>query len=190
MLGDDAADVLGEDFLDGKGESVHDVLAEVGLNMVLLKPVMSDKLALAVADGNTWIAVGLATVKLLDVLFVIVANILAECGLFMELGLLPLRAVGVSYVVGALMPCFENRHSVLVVLYNHETRVCEGAVETIRIVLWICVGPRILSHDKRMMWLDIPVIQHPFNGDMEEAECGISVQEDNELVLFDVVCQC
>ena len=84
---------------------MHDVFPEVDLDIALVEPVMADELALAVADFNTREAIGLATLKLLDVLLVVVADIFTEGGLLVESRLLPLRAVCVSGVVGALVSC-------------------------------------------------------------------------------------
>ena len=168
---------------------MHDVVSEIHLDVALLEPVMSDEFALAVADFDSRKAVGLATVKLLDVLLVIVANVLAKSRLLVEARLLPFRAVCVARVVGAFVPRLEDGHGLLVVLYNHEAGVCVCAVEAVRVVLGLLLAPGVFCHDEGMMRLDVPVVQHPFNGHVEEAESGICVEEDDELVVLDVVCE-
>ena len=183
------ANVFGKDFLDGKRERIHNVLSEVNLDVALVEPVMADELALAVADFDAGKAVCFCAFELLDVVLVVVPDVFAKSRLLVKAGLLPLGAVCVAGIVGALVPCFEDGHSVLVVLHNHEARVDVGAVEAIRVVLRLLCGPGVLCHDKRMVWLDVPVVEQPLNGHVEEAECGVCVEEDNKLVVFDVVCE-
>lgn len=105
FLIEDHALLLREQLLDRVGDGVHDVFTVVELDKVLLEPVVTDELALAVADLDAGETVCLATVELLDVLLVVIADVLAERGLLVELGLLPLRAVGVADVVRAFVPC-------------------------------------------------------------------------------------
>lgn len=173
-----------------KREGVHDVLAEVHLNVALLEPVVADELALAVADFDTGEAVGLAALKLLDVLLVVVADVFAESGLLVEAGLLPLRAVCVAGVVGALVPCLQNGQGLLVVLDNHEAGVGVGTVEAVGIVLGLFCAPRVFGHDERMVRFHVPVVEHPFDRDVQEAESSIGVEEDDEFVVLNVVCKC
>lgn len=158
--------VLCKDLLYGKRNCLHDIFPEVNLDIALVEPVMADELALAVADFDTREAIGLATLKLLDVLLVVVADIFTKGGLLVESRLLPLRAVCVSGVVGALVPCLQDGHSVLVVLYNHEASVGVGAVEAIRVVLRLLLAPGIFSHDEGVVRLDIPVVEHPLDGNV------------------------
>lgn len=189
LLDYDAARVLGEDFLDWQRDGVHDVLAEIRLDVRLLEPVVADEFALAIADFDTWVAVGLAAVELLDIVVPVVADVLAESGLFVKLGLFPLRAVGVPDIFRTFMPGLEHRHSELVVLDYHKTGVSVGAVESIRVVLRLIRVPRVLGHDERMRGFDVPVVEHPLNRNMEEAENGVSVEEDDKLVVLDVIGQ-
>ncbi len=189
MLVYDTAGVLCENLLNWKRKGLHDVFPEINLDVALLEPVMADELALAVADFDTREAVGLATLKLHDVFPVVVADVLAESGLLVEAGLLPLRAVCVAGVVGALVPRLENGHGLFVVLYDHKAGVGVGAVETIGVVLGLVWAPGIFRHDERMVRLDVPVVEHPFDGNVEEAESSIGIEEDNKLVVVDVVCE-
>lgn len=151
MLGDNTSDVLSEDLLNGKSNGVHDVLAEIGLDVVLFEPVVSDESALAIACGHTRIAVGLAAFKLFNVLLVIVADVFAKGGLLVEPGLFPLRTVCVTSIIWAFVPRLQDGHSVLVVLHDHEAGVGQGAIETIRVVLRLRFRPRVLCHDERVV---------------------------------------
>jgi hypothetical protein len=166
---------------------LHNVLPEINLDIALVEPVVADELALAVADFDTGEAVGLSALELHDVLLVIVAYVLAESGLLVETGLLPLRAVCVAGVVRALVPCLENGQGLLVVLHNHEAGVGVGAVEAIGVVLGLLCAPWVLGHDERVVRLDVPMVEHPLDGHVQEAESSIGVEEDDKLVVLDVV---
>ena len=185
----DTADVFRKDFLYRKSNGVHDVLAEINLDVALVEPVMADELALAVADFYAGETVCFGAFQFFDVVLVVVADVLAKSRLFVEARLLPLRAVCVARVVRALVPCLEDRHGVCIVLHNHEASISVGAVEAIRVVLWFLGSPRVLCHYKRVLRLDVPVVEHPLDWDVQEAECGIGVEENNELVVLDVVCE-
>jgi hypothetical protein len=189
LLLNDASNILGENLLYRKGDGVHYVVSVIQLDIALLEPVVADELALAIADFDTRKAIGLAAGELHDGLFVIVADVFAESRLLVEPWLLPLRAVCVSCVVGAFVPRFEDGHGVCVVLHDHESRVGVGAVEAVRVVLGLVRAPGIFGHDEGVVWLDVPVVQHPFDGNVEEAEGGVGVEEDDELVILDVVCE-
>jgi hypothetical protein len=175
--------------LDGVGQGIHRVLGEILLDEALVEPVVTNELALAVADFDTWETVGLAAVEFFDVVLVVVADVFAKGRLLVELGLLPLGAVCIANIVGTLVPSLEDGHGVLVVLDNHETGVGVGAVETVRVVLGLSGIPGVLCHDKRVLRLDVPVVQHPLDGEMDEAEGSVGIEEDNEFVVFDVVGQ-
>jgi hypothetical protein len=190
LLRNDAADVVCENLLDGKCDGLHNVLVEVLLDVGLVEPVVTDEFALAVADLDTGIAVSLSAVKFLDVVLVIVTDVLAKCRLFVELGLFPLRAVGIFDVIGTLVPILENGHGVFVVLNNHESSVGVRSVESIRVILRLLRVPRVLGHDERMLGLNIPVVEHPLDRNVQETECSISIEEDNKLIILDVVCEC
>lgn len=77
-LGDDVANVLCVQLLDGKRDGVHNVLSEIVLDQVFFEPVVADELALAVADLNTGESICLTAIELLDVVLVVVANVLAK----------------------------------------------------------------------------------------------------------------
>jgi hypothetical protein len=188
-LVEDNARFLSKRLLNRVGQGVHRVLGEVLLDQALVEPVVTNELALAVADFDSWETVGFAAVELLDVVLVVVADVFAKGGLLVELGLLPLGAVLVSNVVWTLVPGLENGHCVLVVLHNHEAGIGVGAVETVGVVLGLSGIPGILGHDKRVLRLDVPVVQHPLDGEMDEAEGSVGIEEHDEFVVFDVVGQ-
>jgi hypothetical protein len=156
---------------------------------VLLEPVVADELALAVADLDSRETVCLAAVKLLDVVFVVVADIFSECRLLVEPRVLPLGAVCVPDVVWAFVPRLEDGHCVVVVLDNHEARVGVCAIEAVRVVLRRLRVPGVFGHGNGVLGLDVPVVQHPLDGDVQEAEGSVGVEEDDKLVLLDVVRQ-
>jgi hypothetical protein len=156
---------------------------------VLLEPVVADELALAVADFDSRKAVCLTAVKLFDVVFVVVTDVLSEGRLLVEPRVLPLRAVCVPDVVWAFVPRLENGHCLVVVLDDHESGVGVRAVEAVRVVLGRLRVPGVFGHGDGVLGLDVPVVQHPLDGDVQEAEGGVGVEEDDELVLFDVVGQ-
>ena len=189
FLVEDYAFLLRKELLDWVGNRVHDVFAVVEFDEVLIEPVVADEFALAVANLDAREAVRLAAVELLDVLLVVVADVLAECRLLVELGLLPLRAVGVSDIVGAFVPRLENGHDLLVVLNDHKTGVGVCAVETVGVVLRLFRIPRVLRHDERVVRLDVPIVHHPLHGKVHEAKSRIGIEENNELVILDQVGQ-
>jgi hypothetical protein len=188
-LGNNLANILRKQLLNGHRDGVHHVLAEVVFDQVLLEPVVADQFALAVADFNAGEAVGLAAVELADRVFVVVPDVFAKRGLLVEAGLLPLRAVGVAHVVGAFVPGFEDGERGSGVLHNHEARVGVGAVKAVRVVLRGLGVPGVFGHGDGVFGGDLPVVEHPFDGNVQEAEGGIGVKEDNEFVLLDVVGQ-
>jgi hypothetical protein len=183
----DAAYIFSEDSLNGHRDGIHQVFSKIDLDEVFLEPVVADELALAVADFDAREAVCFAALELLDIVAIIVSDVFTKSRLFVELWLFPLRAIGVTHVVGAFVPRLENRHSVFGVLYDHEAGVGIGAVETIRVELWLFGGPWVLGHGDGMIRRDIPVVHHPLDGNVQEAKCGIGVEEDDEFVVFDVV---
>lgn len=186
---DDTAAIFREELLYRHCESIHHVFPVVNLDQVLFEPVVPDKLALAVVLLNTWKAVRFTTVELLDVCSIIVAEEFAKGRLLMEPGLLPLRAIGIAHIIWTFVPRLQDLHCVLRVLYNHEASVCQRAIESIRIVLWLFRVPWVFSHGDGVLGRDIPVVEHPLDWYMEEAERGVSVKEDNKFVVLDVVCQ-
>jgi hypothetical protein len=188
-LGDDAANVFSEKLLDWQSDGIHHILLVVVLDEMLLKPVMPDEFALAVADLYSWEAICLAAVKLLDVVFVVVADVFTKSRLLMEPRLLPLRAIGVSYIVRALVPRLQDRHRVRGVLHNHEARVGICAIEAVGVVLGAFGVPWVLCHGYRVLRLNVPVIQHPLNWNVEESKSGVSVEKNDEFVILDVVGQ-
>lgn len=107
----------------------------------------------------------------------------------MEARGLPIGAVGVAHVIRAFVPGFENGQGVGGVLHDHEAGISVGAVEAIRIELGRLWVPGVFGHGDGVGGLDVPVVQHPLNGHVQEAEGGIGVEEDNKLVLLDVVCE-
>jgi hypothetical protein len=188
-FGDYMTNVLSEEFLDGHSDGVHHVLSKVVLDQVLLEPVVANKLALAVADLDSWKAVCLTAVKLLNVVFVVVADVFSKGRLFVEPRVLPLRAVCVPDVVWAFVPRLENGHCLVVVLDDHEPGVGVRAVESVRVVLGRLRVPGVFGHGDGVLGLDVPVVQHPLDRDVQKAEGGVGVEEDDELVLLDVVGQ-
>jgi hypothetical protein len=148
---------------------------------------MSDKLAHTVRHSNTRESVRLSARQLLNRALVIVAHVFAECGLFVKFGHLPLGAVLVFYVVGALVPVLEKWHDSGIVLHGHEAGVCVCAIEAVGVVLRLLRVPGVEGHGDAVFGLDIPVVQHPFYRQMHEAEGGICVKEDDELVVLDLV---
>jgi hypothetical protein len=156
---------------------------------VLLEPVVANELALAVADLDSRKAVCLTAIKLLDVIFVVVSNVLSEGRLLVESRVLPLGTVCVPNIVGAFVPRLEDGHCVVVVLDNHEARVGVRAVEAVRIVLRRLRVPGVFGHGNGVLGLDVPVVQHPLDRDVQEAEGSVGVEEYDELVLLDVVRQ-
>lgn len=188
LLVDDAADIFGKDFLHGQGDGVHDVVAKVLFHFLLAEPVVADEFA--GAGFHVWVAVGFAALEFFDVLLVVVADEFTERGLLVELGLLPLRAVGVAHIVGAFVPGFEDGEGIFVVLHDHEASVSESAVEAVRVVLRFGGGPGVFGHDHGVVRFDVPVVEHPFDGDVEEAEGSIGVQKYDEFVILDVIRQC
>ncbi len=148
---------------------------------------MADKSALTITNVDSGVSICLAAFEFFNVIIVIVADVFAKGGLFVKFGLLPLGAFGVSYIVGAFVPCLQNLHDLVIVLNNHEAGVCIGAVKAIRVVLWRVGIPRILGHYNRVLRLDIPVVHHPLHRYVQETECGIGVQEDDKLVVLDQI---
>jgi len=189
-LRNDMTNVLSEELLDRHCDGVHHVLLEVILDQVFLEPVVTDELSLAVADLDTGEAVGLSTVKLLDVRFVIVADVFAKRGLLMEPRSLPLRAVCVAYVIWAFVPGLKNRHYLRCILDDHEASVGVCAVKAVRVVLRRLWVPWVLGHCDSVTLFNIPVIQHPLDGYVEEAESSVGIEKYDELVVLDVICQC
>lgn len=171
----------------GQGDGVHDVVLQVLFYLLLLEPVVADVFALAVGDLDAREAVGLGALQLLNVVCVVVADVLAKCRLLVELWHLPLGAALVAGVVGALVPVFEDLHRVGVVLDNHEASVGVGAVEAIRVELRRRGVPGIQGHGETVFWLDLPVVEHPFERKMLEAEGSVCVKEDDELVVANVL---
>lgn len=187
---DDAAvSVFGKQLLYRHCDGVHDVLAKVDLDQVLLEPVVANELALAITDLNTRIAVRFPTVQFLHVVFIIVADVLAKRRLLMELRCLPLRAIGVACVLGTFVPCLQHGHRDVGILNDHEASVCVRAVEPVRIELWLCGRPRIFCHGECVLRCDVPIVHHPLDRDVEEAEGRIGVKEHNEFVVLDMICQ-
>lgn len=90
LFGDDAANIVGEKLLNGKGDGVHYVVLKIFLDLLFLKPVVANKFALAIADSDARKAVGLTTLEFLDILFVVVADVLSESRLLVKFRLLPL----------------------------------------------------------------------------------------------------
>jgi hypothetical protein len=189
LLLNNASDILRKNLLNRQRNSMHNVIPIIQLDITFLKPIVAHKFALAIANLHTRKPIRLAALKLLDILFVIVANVLAERGLLVKTRLLPLRAVCISCVVGALVPRFEDGHGVFVVLHDHEARVGVGAVKAVGVVLRLVCAPGVFGHDEGVVRLNVPVVEHPFDGDVQEAEGGIGVEEDNELIVLDVVCE-
>jgi len=107
----------------------------------------------------------------------------------MELGHLPLGAALVARLVGTLVPIPQDFHCVVVVLDHHEAGVCVGAVETVRVVLWRLFLPGVKCHGKAVLGLDLPVVKHPLEREVLEAEGSICIEEDDELVVLDVLGQ-
>lgn len=186
-LGNDAADVFREDSLYGHSDGVHDILAEVNFDEMLFEPVVSNEFPLAIARFYAGEAICLSAVKLLDVFLVVVANVLAEGRLLVKPRLFPLRAIGVTNIIWTFVPSLQNGHGVLCVLHDHETSVGVGTIESIRIVLRLFLAPWIFGHGDGVFGGDIPVVHHPFDRYVEEAECGIGVKEDDEFIVFDVI---
>jgi hypothetical protein len=87
------------------------------------------------------------------------------------------------------VPGFEDGERGGGVLNDHEARVGVGAVEAVRVVLRGFGVPGVFGHGDGVFGGDFPVVEHPFDGNVQEAEGGIGVEEDNELVLLDVVGQ-
>lgn len=85
------------------------------------------------------------------------------------------------------MPILEYLHGVFIVLYDHEAGVGIGTVETIRVVLRFLLVPGVERHGKGMFGLDLPVVEQPFDGQVQPAEGSIGVQEDDKLVVFYLV---
>lgn len=50
--------------------------------------------------------------------------------------------------------------------------------------------PWILGHCDSITLFDFPVIQHPLDGYMEEAESSIGIEKNDVLVVLDVIRQC
>ena len=84
---------------------MHDVLLQHLLDQALVEPVVSYEFADAVGDDDARKAIRLGAGQFFDRVFVVIADILSKCRLFVESGLFPFRAVGVAPVVRAFMPC-------------------------------------------------------------------------------------
>lgn len=181
------ARLLRKHLLNRIRDGVHQILAVIHLDQRLLKPVVTDELALAITDFNAGKAVSLPAVELLNILLVVVADVLAERALLVELGLLPLAAVGVARVVRALVPGLQDGHDLLVVLDDHEACVGVCAVEAVAVELRLLGRPGVLGHDEGVVRLDVPVVHHPLHGQLHEAEGRVGVEEDDEFVVLDQI---
>ena len=148
---------------------------------------MADELALAITNFDAGKAVSLPAFELLNVLLVVVADVFAKRALLVELGLLPLAAVGVARVVGALVPGLQDGHDLLVVLDDHEACVGVCAVEAVAVELRLLGRPGVFGHDEGVVRLDVPVVHHPFHRQLHEAEGCVGVEEDDELVVLDQI---
>ncbi len=74
-----------------------------------------------------------------------------------------------------------------VVLNYDESCVADSAVEAIRVVLGFQRVPRIHGHGETMLRLDLPEVEKPFEWKVHEAESGISVKENDKLVVVNVI---
>jgi hypothetical protein len=187
LLIKDHACLLRKQLLNRIRDGVHQILAVIQFHQRLLEPVVADELALAITNFNAGKAVSLPAVEFLNILLVVVADVLAERALLVELGLLPLAAVGVARVVGTLVPRLQDGHDLLVVLDDHEARVGVGAVEPVAVELRLLGRPGVLGHDEGVVRLHVPVVHHPLHGELHEAEGCVSVEEDDEFVVLDQV---
>lgn len=185
----DVASVVGEHALNRECDGIHHVVTEVLLRVGFVEPIVSDKSALTIGHADAGEAIGLGAGQFLDVFFVVVADVFAKSGLLVELGLLPVGAARVACVVWTLVPRLKNLHSLGVVLHDHKAGVGVGAVEAVGVVVGLVDRPGVQGHCDAVRRLDLPVVQHPLHGQVHEAEGGVCVEEDDELVVADVLGQ-
>lgn len=107
----------------------------------------------------------------------------------MELGHLPLGAALVARVLGALVPVLQDLHRVAVFLDYHESGVGVGAVEAVGVVLGCFGVPGVEGHGEAVLGLDLPVVEHPLEREVLKAEGSVGIKENNELVVFNVLCE-
>jgi hypothetical protein len=179
--------ILRKHALNREGESIHDVLAEVGLDIRLVKPIMAHESPLTLRHFHAGKPVRLRTRKFPDVFVVIVADMFAKSRLLVEFGFFPVRAARVACIVWAFVPCFQDFHGFGIVLDHHKACIRICAIEAVGVIIGFVSGPRVQSHGDAMRRFDFPVIQHPFYGEVYKAKRSVCVKENDEFVVFNVL---
>jgi hypothetical protein len=134
------------------------------------------------------IAIGLCTRQLLDVLFVVVADVISKPALLAILRPFPLRAPGVPRVIRAFVPGLENFLRAVALLGDDKAGVREGAIEAVVVGSW---GPGgVEGHGEGDDGGGLLVVEEPLHGHVHPVEGSVSVEKEDGLVVLEEIYYC